>query len=50
MFIDHDTASNEYIVMCDKCNTKWVFEGNELFLQPWPHFECPKCGEWIPAF
>lgn len=50
MFIDHDTASNEYIAICDNCNKKWLFEACELILQPWPHFECPHCGEWIPVF
>ena len=50
MLIDHDTASNEYIASCDKCGKTWIFDGCELYLQPWPHFICSKCGEWISAF
>ena len=50
MFIDMDSVSNEYRVECDSCHRQWLFEGYELILEPWPHFECPHCGEWIPLF
>lgn len=50
MFIDHDTGSNEYTVECDSCHRLWIYDGCELILEPWPHFECPRCGAWIPAF
>lgn len=50
MLIDHNTATNEYIAECDKCHRQWEFESCELILAPWPHFECPVCGEWIAAF
>ena len=50
MLIDHDTATNEYRAECDACHRQWLFEDSEIILDPWPHFECPACGEWIPLF
>ena len=50
MLIDHNTVTNEYIAECDKCHRQWEFESCELILAPWPHVECPVCGEWIAAF
>ena len=50
MLIDHDTAVNEYRAECDVCHREWIFEGSEIICEPYPHFECPHCGEWIPLF
>lgn len=50
MMLEYDTASDEYKVECDNCHRQWLYEGYELVLDPWPHFECPVCGEWIPVF
>ena len=50
MIIDHDTYDDVYNVECDNCHDQWLYEGYEVILEPWPHFECPHCGHWIPAF
>ena len=50
MCIDHDTYNDTYRAECDHCHHSWLFEGYEIILEPWPHFECPRCGEWIPLF
>ena len=50
MFIDHDTAANEYRAECDNCHRQWLFEGYEIELQPYPHCTCPVCGQWIALF
>ena len=39
------------IKTCDKCGTTWLFEDDDVILMfPFPHYECPKCGFFIPAF
>jgi len=50
MLIEHDTYSKEIRVECDGCYRQWLFDESEIILEPWPHVECPKCGEWIPLF
>ena len=37
-------------VACPKCGDVWLLEDGDVILQPWPRFECPHCGEWIPLF
>lgn len=38
------------IVACPHCGTVWELEEGDVILNPWPRFECPKCGEWIPLY
>lgn len=39
------------VLTCKCCGTTWQFDSNDVvILMPWPHYDCPKCGEWIPAF
>ena len=35
---------------CPVCFAVWEFDDWEVILMPWPHYECPDCGTWIPAF
>lgn len=39
-----------YYAECENCHSEWLFESYEIILAPFPHFECPNCGEWIPVF
>ena len=50
MLIDHDTAAREIYAECPHCHREWLFDDGEVCLEPWPHVECPACGEWIPLF
>ena len=50
MILDQDSTTDEYRVLCERCNHVWLYERYEIILDPWPHFECPHCGEWIPVF
>ena len=47
MIVDIDTIKREYRVECDHCEHQWRYEEQELVLEPWPHFVCPACGQWI---
>ena len=38
------------IVQCENCGSRWEVEDGDVILMPWPHIECPDCGEWIPLF
>ena len=42
--------NNEIMRECPRCETVWIFNQSEVILEPWPHVECPKDGEWIPVF
>lgn len=36
---------------CPHCHEEWEFTDEDIvILEPWPHYECPDCGCWIPAF
>ncbi len=36
---------------CPHCHEVWVFDEEDVvIMEPWPHYECPDCGCWIPAF
>ena len=48
MILDRD--GDVYVAKCENCGDVWEYEGYEIILEPWPHFECPHCGEWIPVF
>ena len=37
-------------VVCPVCGAVWQLEDGDIILEPWPRFECPHCGEWIPLF
>ena len=50
MLIDHDTVDREIRAECPHCRRQWLFDEEEIWLEPWPHVECPACGEWIPLF
>lgn len=50
MVLEHNTSDDTYKVLCENCNHAWEYEGYEIVLEPYPHFECPACGEWIPVF
>ena len=42
---------NEQItVACSRCGDVWLLEDGDICVEPWPHFQCPHCGEWIPLF
>jgi hypothetical protein len=39
------------IATCPHCGTTWEFEDDDIIIMlPYPHYECPNDGEWIPAF
>lgn len=38
------------VVLCEKCGDVWQLEDGDVILEPWPRFECPHCGHWIPLF
>lgn len=38
------------IVKCPDCDTVWEFTDEPVILEPYPHYECPDCGAWIPFF
>lgn len=38
------------IVACGKCGDAWQLEDGDVCVEPWPHFQCPHCGEWISLF
>lgn len=39
------------IKTCSYCNTTWEFDSSDfVYLEPYPHYECPKCRMFIPAF
>ena len=50
MIIEHDTYTGEIRAECEGCGRQWLFEECEVILSPYPHVECPVCGEWIPLF
>lgn len=36
---------------CPNCHEVWEFDDEDvIILEPWPHYICEDCGEWIPAF
>lgn len=37
---------------CKCCNTEWIIDDSAVpvIIMPWPHVDCPKCGQWIPLF
>ena len=35
---------------CNNCHATIEFEDSDIILEPYPHAECPVCGEWIPLF
>ena len=37
-------------VICENCGDVWELEDGDVVLEPWPRFECPHCGNWIPLF
>ena len=40
-----------HVAKCPICGTTWEFDEHDpIILEPWPHYECPNDGTWIPAF
>ena len=51
--IDAETFEDgheEITVLCPNCLKLWLLEEGDICVEPWPRFECPSCGEWIPMF
>ena len=40
----------KYRGTCKVCGIVWEFEGYELSLEPYPHGDCPYCGNWVAVF
>lgn len=38
------------IVVCENCGDVWQLEDGDICVEPWPHFTCPHCKNWIPLF
>ena len=39
------------IITCPHCGKTWEFDEDDIiFIVPYPHYDCPDCGEWLPAF
>ena len=41
------------IIECEVCGTPYEIEDYndpDIILEPYPHIECPVCGEWISLF
>ena len=50
MLIESYPDTKEVLIECDNCKRKYIIENYEIELQPYPHFTCPNCGEWIAVF
>ena len=50
--LEAETVNEKEIttIFCDKCGDTWELENSDIILEPWPHFDCPHCGESIPLF
>lgn len=42
----------KYSKECGHCGTLWLIDISEdpVIMEPYPHVNCPKCGNWIPLF
>jgi len=49
MIISHDPATDKYVIECESCGARWLIEGYEISVEPWPHFIC-SCKNWIAVF
>lgn len=39
------------IAKCLECDGIWEFTNDDVvIMEPFPHYECPDCEAWIPAF
>ena len=45
--------SSIFICECKICVTEVIvedFSDPDIILMPYPHIECPSCGNWMPVF
>lgn len=45
--------STVFSCTCKICGTEVTVEGfddPDIILMPYPHIECPCCGNWLPMF
>lgn len=37
-------------IECRTCGCLFMVGTADVSVEPWPHYTCPECGRWFPAF